>query len=161
MTTLSLFPIFLLACAAAAATGVMFKPGAWYDGLVKPGFTPPNWVFPVAWTTLYLLIAWAGARLAQQPGNAVAMGLWAAQIALNTLWTPVFFGAHRLGAGMVILALLWLTVAALVIAAFALDLWAGLMIAPYLVWLCVAAALNWRIWRDNTHRLQSADDQPI
>ena len=59
-----IFAILLLACAAAGATGVLFQPGAWYRGLRKPGFTPPDWVFPVAWTTLYVLIAWAGARLA-------------------------------------------------------------------------------------------------
>lgn len=143
------FLILLLACAAAGATGVLFKPGAWYEGLRKPGFTPPNWVFPVVWTTLYVLIAWAGARLAVLPGAGIAMALWAAQIALNTLWTPVFFGAHRLGAGMAVLALLWLVVAALLVAAFRLDLWAGLMLLPYLVWLSIAGALNFRLWRDN------------
>lgn len=161
MTMLTLFPIFLLACGAAAATGVIFQPGRWYDGLEKPGFTPPRWAFPVAWTLIYILMAWAGARLALLPGAGVALALWAAQIALNTLWTPVFFGAHRMGAGMVIIALLWLTVAALLIAAFRLDLWAGLMILPYLAWLCVAAALNWRIWQMNKGRLHSANDQPI
>ena len=90
-----IFAILLLACAAAGATGVLFQPGAWYDGLAKPWFNPPRWAFPVAWTTLYVLIAWAGARLAGLPGAGVAMALWAAQIALNTLWTPVFFGALR------------------------------------------------------------------
>ncbi len=54
------FFIFLLACAAAATTGVMFKPGPWYESLTKPSFTPPNWAFPVAWTIIYLLLAWAG-----------------------------------------------------------------------------------------------------
>ncbi|WP_209280828.1 tryptophan-rich sensory protein, partial [Pseudomonas viridiflava] len=47
------FFIFLLACSAAAATGIIFKPGAWYESLQKPAFTPPNWAFPVAWTTIY------------------------------------------------------------------------------------------------------------
>ena len=99
------FFIFLLACAAAASTGVIFKPGEWYASLVKPRFTPPNWAFPVAWTVIYLLLAWAGYRLTQLPGSETVLALWAAQIALNTLWTPVFFGAHRLLAGMVIIGL--------------------------------------------------------
>ncbi|MCQ0970906.1 tryptophan-rich sensory protein [Paracoccus sp. TK19116] len=153
--------IFLIACGAAAATGIIFKPGAWYDGLEKPSFTPPKRVFPVAWTMIYLLIAIAGARLAVLPGSAMAMALWAAQIALNTLWTPVFFGAHRMGLGMGVMAALWLVVAALVVAAFRLDAWAGLMLLPYLAWLCVAAALNWRIWRDNSHRLHSPEADSI
>ncbi|KAB0481790.1 TspO and MBR related proteins [Pseudomonas reinekei] len=143
------FLVFLLACGAAASTGLMFKPGPWYASLVKPGFTPPNWVFPVAWTTIYLLLAWAGYRLTLIPASQPVLALWAAQIALNTLWTPVFFGAQRILAGMVILAVLWLVVAAMVVMALRLDLITGLILFPYLVWLCVAAALNFSILINN------------
>ena len=143
------FFIFLLACAAAASTGFFFKPGEWYVALVKPGFTPPNWVFPVAWTSIYLLTAWAGYRLTLIPGSQMVLALWAAQIALNTLWTPVFFGAQRMFASMVILAVLWLVVAAMVVLALRLDLITGLILLPYLLWLCVAAALNFSILRNN------------
>lgn len=143
------FFIFLIACGAAASTGFFFKPGQWYEGLVKPGFTPPNGVFPVAWTTIYLLIAWAGYRLTLIPGSEGVLALWAAQIALNTLWTPVFFGAHRMLASLAILVLLWLVVAVMVVMAFRLDVLTGLMLLPYLLWLCIAAALNFSILRNN------------
>ncbi|SDU88467.1 tryptophan-rich sensory protein TspO [Pseudomonas mucidolens] len=143
------FFIFLLACGAAASTGIIFKPGQWYESLVKPGFTPPNWLFPVAWTLIYLLLAWAGYRLSQLPGSQRVLALWAAQIALNTLWTPVFFGAQRMFAGLVIITLLWLVVAAMVVMALRLDLISGLILFPYLVWLSVAAALNFSILRNN------------
>ncbi|AWY38424.1 sensory protein TspO [Pseudomonas putida] len=143
------FPIFLLACAAAASSGFFFKPGEWYAALNKPGFTPPNWVFPVAWTTLYLLLAWVGYRLTLIPGSETLLALWAAQIALNTLWTPVFFGAHRVLASMVILALLWLVVAVMLVMAMRLDVITGLILFPYLVWLSLAAALNFSILRHN------------
>lgn len=143
------FFIFLLACAAAASTGIIFKPGQWYASLVKPQFTPPNWAFPVAWTVIYLLLAWAGYRLTQLTGSETVLALWAAQIALNTLWTPVFFGAHRLLAGLVIIVLLWLVTAAMVVLAIRLDLITGLILFPYLAWLCVAAALNFSILRNN------------
>ena len=143
------FFIFLLASAAAASTGMFFKPGEWYRSLVKPSFTPPDWLFPVAWTIIYLLLAWAGYRLALIPGSQEVLALWAAQIALNTLWTPVFFGAQRVFAGMVILVLLWLVVAAMVVLALRLDVITGLILFPYLVWLCVAAALNFAILRNN------------
>ena len=83
------------------------------------------------------------------PGSQTVLALWAAQIALNTLWTPVFFGAHQLLAGMVIIVLLWITVAAMVALAVRLDLITGLILFPYLAWLCVAAALNFSIWRNN------------
>jgi len=143
------FFIFLLACCAAGATGIIFKPGAWYESLKKPSFTPPDWAFPVAWTTIYLLLAWAGYRLTLIPGSEIVLALWAAQIALNTLWTPVFFGANRLVAAMVILVLLWVVVAAMIVMALQLDIITGLILFPYLVWLSVAAALNFSILRHN------------
>lgn len=143
------FYIFLIACCAAASTGIIFKPGSWYEALRKPGFTPPNWMFPVAWTTIYLLLAWAGYRLTLLPGSETVLALWAAQIALNTLWTPVFFGANRIVASMIILTLLWLVVAVMVVLALQLDLITGLILFPYLAWLTVAAALNFSIMRHN------------
>lgn len=143
------FLIFLLACGAAASTGIMFQPGQWYEELKKPSFTPPKWLFPVAWTIIYLLLAWAGYRLSLIPGSQMVLALWAAQIALNTLWTPVFFGAHRIFAAMVIITLLWLVVATMVVLALRLDLITGLILFPYLIWLCVAGALNFSILRNN------------
>ncbi|TJZ89784.1 tryptophan-rich sensory protein [Paracoccus gahaiensis] len=147
--SLNLFLIFLLASVAAASTGVIFKPGSWYDGLKKPGFTPPKWAFPVAWTVIYLLSAVAAARVALLPGAGPALALWAAQIALNTLWTPVFFGARMMALGMVIISTLLVTVASLTVAVWQLDWRSGMLLLPYLAWLVVATGLNWRVWRDN------------
>ncbi|MCU0903105.1 MAG: tryptophan-rich sensory protein [Tabrizicola sp.] len=147
--SVSTFLIFLLACGPAAATGAMFSPGEWYRSLKKPAWTPPDWVFPVAWTTLYLCIALAGERVARQAGvNAgvgMALALFAVQMGLNCLWTPVFFGLRRMQAGMVVLALLWLAVAATLIAFWLIDGIAGLLFLPYLVWVTVAGALNWSV----------------
>jgi tryptophan-rich sensory protein len=143
------FLTLLAACGGAAATGAMFQPGAWYDGLDKPWWTPPGWVFPVAWTTLYLCMAAAGARVAGLPGGGQAMAFWALQIAFNTLWSPVFFGLKRMGAGMAVLSLLWLAVAATLASFAALDPVAGALMAPYLLWVTIAGALNWSVWRRN------------
>lgn len=145
----SLFLTFLAACMAAGATGAMFHPGAWYDGLIKPTWTPPNWVFPVTWTVLYLCMALSASWVAVLPGNAQAMAFWALQIALNTLWTPVFFGLHRLRAAMVVIAALWLAVVLTMLAFFALSFWAGMLFVPYAVWVTIAGALNWSVWRLN------------
>lgn len=147
--SLNLFLIFMVASAAAAATGIIFRPGSWYDGLRKPSFTPPKWAFPVAWSTIYLLSAIAAARVALLPGAGLALALWAAQIALNTLWTPTFFGARRMALAMGVMAALWVVVAGMVVQFWMIDWRSGLMLLPYLAWLCVAAALNWRVWRDN------------
>ena len=71
------FAIFLCACAAAGTTGGMFPPGQWYRDLQKPEWTPPDWLFPVAWSVLYLCMAWAAARVAVLPGSSLALALWA------------------------------------------------------------------------------------
>ncbi|WP_338548739.1 tryptophan-rich sensory protein TspO [Roseovarius phycicola] len=143
------FGIFLVACLSAGATGGLFPPGKWYEGLSKPAWTPPNWVFPVAWTTLYLCMAAAGARAAVRPDNSVAMALWALQIALNGLWTPVFFGLQRIKLGLVVLIGLWLSVFFGMIALWQVDWIAGLLFVPYLAWVSTAGALNYSVMRLN------------
>ena len=148
--TFLLFLIFLAACASAAATGVLFPPGDWYRSLAKPGWVPPNRAFPVVWTSLYILMAWAAARVAVAEGGGLALAFWALQIALNTLWTPVFFGLRRMRSGLVIIVLLWLAVAATLVASWQVDWIAGLLLAPYLAWVSVAAALNFFILRLNS-----------
>ncbi|MEM9974555.1 MAG: TspO/MBR family protein [Pseudomonadota bacterium] len=144
-----LFAIFLAACFAAGSTGALFEPGDWYKRLDKPRWTPPDWAFPVAWSVLYLCIAAAAARVATLDGSAYAMAFFALQIALNTLWTPVFFGLHRMGAGLVVLIGLWLSVAATMVAFWQLDALAGALFLPYLAWVTVAGALNFAVWRMN------------
>ncbi|MCB6176822.1 tryptophan-rich sensory protein [Rhodobacter sp. Har01] len=146
---LSIFLTYLAACGAAAATGAMFSPGEWYDGLKKPDWTPPRWVFPTAWTTLYLLSAVAAARLSAVEGNAQVMAFWAAQIAFNTLWSPVFFGLRKIKAALVPMAGLWLSVVLLTLWAFPLDIWSGLMLVPYVIWVSAAGALNLSVVRLN------------
>ena len=145
----TLLPIFLAACGAAATTGAAFPPGDWYERLAKPPWTPPNWLFPLAWTALYLGLAVIGARVAPLEGSAYAMAFWAMQIAFNTLWTPVFFGLRKLGAALVVLAGLWLAVAGLLWALWPLDLLSFALAVPYLVWVSYAGALNFDIWRRN------------
>ena len=144
-----LFLIFLAATGGAAATGSLFSPDDWYRGLDKPAWNPPDWVFPVVWTTLYLFLAFVGQRLAPMPGSAVAMAFWAMQIAFNTLWTPVFFGLRRMKVAFVVMLFLWVAVAGLMLAAFRLDTLSGLLMAPYLVWVTVAGMLNWSVMRRN------------
>ena len=145
----TLFLTYLAACGAAAATGAMFQPGVWYDGLAKPRWTPPGWLFPLVWTTLYICMALAAMRVAGIAGSGQALAFWALQIALNTLWTPVFFGLHRMRAALVVMAGLWLAVAATTVSFLLLDAVAGLLFLPYLLWVSIAGALNYTVWRMN------------
>lgn len=153
-----LFGIFLMACITAGATGGLFPPGAWYRSLAKPSWTPPNWVFPVTWTTLYLCMSAAGARAALSPDNAVAMALWSLQIALNGLWTPVFFGLRRIRLGMIVLSALWISVAATLVALWQVDWIAGALFLPYLAWVSIAAALNAKVWQLNPSQARKSSE---
>lgn len=144
-----LFCIFLLACFAAGATGGLFPPGSWYRALKKPRWTPPDWAFPVTWTLLYLCMSAAGARAAMAPDGTLALALWSLQIALNGLWTPVFFGLKRIRLGLLVLVALWLSVAATLYALWQIDFVSGLLFVPYLLWVTVAGALNLSVWRLN------------
>ena len=146
---LILFAMFLAACFGAGATGALFPTGEWYKSLDKPAWVPPNWVFPVAWTSIYLLMSFAGARVAVLDGNAYAMAFWAMQIAFNTLWTPVFFGLRHWRASLIVMGCLWLSVLGCLITHWSLDMWAGLAFVPYFIWVCVAAALNLSVVRLN------------
>ena len=143
------FLVFLFACMAAGLTGSLFPPGKWYSELNKPAWTPPNWVFPVAWPILYLLMSYSGATLANLESAGSALALWALQISLNTLWTPVFFGLKNLKLGLIIILLLLVSVA-ICTYVFWLYAWiAGLLFLPYLAWVVFAAALNAAVFKLN------------
>lgn len=144
-----LFAVFLAASFGAGATGAMFPTGAWYKQLAKPSWTPPNWMFPVMWTSIYILIAFAGARVAGLPGSGYALAFWAMQIAFNALWTPIFFGLRRLKGSLIVMAGLWVGVAGATVTHFQVDLWAGLAFVPYLIWVTIAGALNFTLARLN------------
>ena len=143
------FLVFLFACMAAGLTGSLFPPGEWYSELNKPVWTPPNWIFPVAWPILYLLMSYSGATLANLESSGSALALWSLQISLNTLWTPVFFGLKNLKLGLIIIILLLVSVA-ICTYVFWLYAWiAGLLFLPYLAWVVFAAALNAAVFKLN------------
>ncbi len=146
---------YLAAVFAAGATGAMFPTGSWYAGLRKPGWTPPNWLFPIAWTALYLAMAVAAWRVSgsNRAGVDTALALWAWQITMNAIWTPVFFGARRMDRAFVIICVFWVAVVSTTIAFWRIDLFAGLLMAPYVVWVSYATALNLALWRMNPDAL--------
>jgi tryptophan-rich sensory protein len=124
----------------------------WFDALAKPAFMPPGWAFPVAWTTLYILLGLSLAMILNARGargRGVAVGIFLVQMALNLSWSPLFFAAHKVGAALlVILAMIALT---LVSAWLFLRIrrTAAWLLLPYLGWLCFATALNYEIGRLN------------
>ncbi len=151
MTTWITLAALLAATFGAASTGALFQPGPWYRALRKPSWTPPDWAFPVVWTTLYLAMAFAAWRVAYAPSAwaTPALAFWAWQVVMNALWSPIFFGLRRLGAALVALVGLWIAVALTTAAFYLVDAWAGLLMTPYLVWVSIAGALNFALWRMN------------
>jgi tryptophan-rich sensory protein len=124
----------------------------WYQGLAKPGFTPPNAVFAPVWTLLYALMALAFWRILIQPKQKVrnlAIGLFLAQLALNAIWSFAFFAAHSPLLGLIDIVPQELLIIATAILFWRLDRLAGLCLAPLALWVGYAAALNFAIWRLN------------
>lgn len=137
---------------AASSAAVWDIGGTWYQSLNQPSFTPPSWVFGPVWTILYLLIAIVGYRIAyaaQTPLKAPTLALWALQIALNTLWTPVFIGAKNLGSATIYIGLLWVTICVLIWATRQVDKPSAILLLPYLAWVSFAGVLNFAFWSLN------------
>lgn len=124
----------------------------WYQALAKPELTPPGWVFPVAWTTLYILLGLALAMIMNARGargRALAIALFVAQFALNLAWTPFFFGAHKVGAALLVIVVMLALAIATTIAFDRIRKAAAWLMLPYLIWLGFAGVLNWRIGQLN------------
>ena len=142
--------VFAVAGLGALITGPSI-PG-WYANLKRPSFTPPNWVFGPAWTILYLTIAVAAWLVWRQGGFTAqrsAMALFAVQLALNAAWTPVFFGAHKIGAAFAVIVFLWAAILATLVAFWRVTPLAGVLFVPYQLWVTFAGVLNFALWRLN------------
>lgn len=143
---------WLLACFAAAAMGGLFMPGEWYTSLQKPAWNPPGWIFGPVWTALYTMMAVAAWLVWRQGGwekQRRPLLVFLAQLTLNALWTPLFFGLHWPGVAFAEILLLWLAIAATVAVFRPVSRTAMLLLVPYLAWVSFAAALNFTLWRLN------------
>jgi translocator protein len=144
-------PVAVAATAVVGGLATGDAPG-FYAALDKPDWAPPAAVFGPVWTLLYLLMAIAAVivwRQAAEPTRRRALAVFFAQLVANAAWSWLFFGA-RLGAwAMAELVLLWLLVAANVVAFWRVKPLAGVLVAPTLVWVSFAGALNLSVWLRN------------
>ena len=144
------FSLFFLTCCVAASTGALFPPNDWYKKLKKPFWNPPNWLFPIAWSILYIIIAYVGMRISALPGSKnYLVALWALQISFNTIWTPIFFGLNNIKLAMRFMVGLWVSVLLMVLTYWFEDTLSAILILPYFIWVSFAAALNFRIMQLN------------
>lgn len=144
---------------AAAVASVSTRAGlpVWYAALNKPSFNPPDWAFPIAWTLLYAMIAVALWRLLgamprtgpSRRGWWLALAAFLVQIVLNAAWAPVFFSAHAVGIGLVVVATLLVTVLWTIRLTWRFDRPAAWLLVPYGTWVAFATLLNAAILRLN------------
>lgn len=136
--------------ALAALSGVYFEPGEWYQELIKPDWTPANWVFPLVWSVLYPAIAVAGWRVwCRTRPVSWSLALWCAQLALNAAWPWLFFGLHLPLLAFVDRILLLLVVVAFSLVSYRIDRAASLLFLPCALWLGCGGWLDYWIWRLN------------
>ena len=118
----------------------------WYRTLAKPSFNPPNWAFPVAWSTLFLLMAVAFFRVLRTPPatplRRQAIVLFVAQLVVNVGWSIAFFSANSPLAGMLVIVPFWALILATAHTFGRIDRAAGWLLSPYLAWVAFAALLN-------------------
>ena len=145
--------ISILACFAAGGIGSLFTSKAipaWYPGLKKPPYTPPNWVFGPVWTTLYILMGISAFLIWQKGlstyGVLLAFILFWVQLIFNALWSIIFFGVKSKGGGIIVIIVLWLLILVTIITSFQVSVWAGILLIPYILWVSVATYLNVGIW---------------
>jgi translocator protein len=119
---------------------------AWFRGLEKPAFQPPDWIFGPVWTLLYIMMGVAAflvfRRGLDAPGVKAALVAFVAQLALNAAWTPVFFAAQSLIGALVIIIALVVLLLVTVRLFFGVDRLAGWLLVPYLLWVSFATVLN-------------------
>jgi benzodiazapine receptor len=141
---------FILLTFLAPAAGAFTPPGEWYQTLNKPSWNPPPWIFGPVWTLLYLGMAVAAWLVWNRAGQGHALRLYIVQLALNAAWTPVFFGAHEMGAAFLVIVSMWIAIFLTQRAFQTVSRPAGLLLVPYLAWVSFASVLNFTLWRLNS-----------
>lgn len=144
--------VALAVCFAASLIGsALTQPNlGWYATLAKPGFTPPNGVFPVVWTILFVMMAVAAWLVWRAPGDdgdrKTALIWFAIQLALNVSWSFAFFGMQSPIFGLGVILALIVAIVITIVYFDRLSRVAALLLMPYVLWVWFAAGLNFSIW---------------
>ena len=148
--------IAILICEAAGVIGSFFTTPAittWYSEVRKPTFVPPNWLFAPAWITLFLLMGISAGiiwnRGLENKNIKAALSVFGAQLALNILWSLLFFGLKSPFLAFLEIILLWLAILINIISFCKISKTAGLLLLPYILWVSFAALLNFSVWQLN------------
>lgn len=144
---------FVALCLAVGGIGSLFTVSAiptWYASLIKPSFSPPNWLFGPVWTLLYILmgvsvyIVWQKGLKTKRVRDAIF--LFAVQLILNAVWSPIFFGAQNIFLALLVIVFLWIYILKTVLAFHRIDKTSAYLLYPYIAWVTFATILNFSIW---------------
>ena len=138
--------------AAAIGSAASIQAGSFYTQLVRPDWAPPPDIFGPVWTVLYALMgiaAWLVWRVAGFRAARTALTLVLEKLAVNALWSWLFFGWHLGAVAFADIVLLWVLIVATLIAFWRIRPIAGALLIPYLLWVSFASALNYAVWQLN------------
>ena len=145
-------PLILLLGFASSRIAPAGAENRWYAALARPAITPPDWVFPVAWSALYVMMGLALAMIIHARGSrlrALAITLFVLQLMLNLAWSPLFFGMHQVWPALILLVAIFVAALATTLAFGRIRSAAAWLMVPYLAWLCFAGVLNWQVGKLN------------
>ena len=144
---------FVVSFAASAIGAVAsIQAESFYSQLVQPSWAPPSAIFGPVWTVLYVLMAiaaWLVWRFGGFRANPTALSLFGVQLALNALWSWLFFAWHRGAWAFADIVVLWVLIVATLVSFWRVRPLAGSLIIPYLLWVSFASALNYSVWQLN------------
>lgn len=146
------FVIFILLCLIIEIIGSIWTKetvSTWYPTLAKPSWTPPDWVFGPVWSCLYIMIAisgWLIYRAEYSHNRSIALILYGGQLALNFIWSFLFFSLRSPTLGLIDIVLLFLLISLTIKKAWSVSPSASLLLIPYLAWVTYATSLNAGIW---------------
>ncbi len=148
--------VFIGVCELVGIIGAVFTTPAiptWYATLVKPALQPPSWIFGPVWTALYFLMGVAAFLIWERRHThrqaKISLVLFGVQLALNFIWSFLFFNAHTLGLALAEIALLWISIAACIVTFAKISKPAAALLIPYILWVSFASYLNYAIYRLN------------
>lgn len=151
--TIAKLIVSILLCQLAGIIGSIFTAPnipTWYASLEKPFFTPPSWLFAPAWITLFLLmglslfLVWN--KGLQSKTSKIAVSIFFVQLALNILWSALFFGLQNPFLALIEIIILWIAILATIIAFAKISKKAAILLLPYILWVSFAALLNYSVW---------------
>lgn len=146
----------IIICQMAGIMGSIFTASSiaiWYPTLTKPSFTPPGFYIGLIWIVLFtlmgisLFIIWR--ETPRNQAARIALYFFAAQLIVNVLWSAAFFSMQSPISGLIVIALLWILILICIVKFWPINRIAAFLMVPYIVWVSVAAYLNYYIWRLN------------